>query len=160
MKTLIAVSDTHSYGEALFELLPKIEENDFTVHLGDGFTDFKNVYCQFPKKTVAVRGNCDFFQGLPEQEVLEIEQSRVLCCHGHLCGAKSGLDGLIARAKLLHCNVVLYGHTHRAQIDEIEGILLVNPGTLRLPLKGGGSYAYLVFNGKRTTAVIVGHPMY
>ena len=88
MKTLIAISDTHGSSEPLFELIPRIEENYFTVHLGDGFTDFKSVYCQFPKKTYAVRGNCDFFQTLPEEEVLEIEQSRILCCHGHLYGAK------------------------------------------------------------------------
>ena len=159
MKTLMAISDTHGRVESISELQSLIEENDYVVHLGDGFFDFKNVYCAYPKKAYAVRGNCDMFAALPQEEVLEIEDSRVLCCHGHAYGVKSGIDRLIYRAQELSCNVVLYGHTHVARIDEKSGVTLVNPGSFRNPLKAGGSYAYLVFNGKKVTAVIVGNPM-
>lgn len=159
MKTLIAISDTHCNPQPLASIKPLIAENDFTVHLGDGFTDFKDVYCEYPKKTHVVKGNCDFFQTLPQETVLEIEECKVLCCHGHAYGVKSGTDRLLYRAQELGCNVALYGHTHRAEVLEMDGVLLVNPGTLKYPLDAGGSYAYLVFNGKKVTAVIVGNPM-
>jgi predicted phosphodiesterase len=44
-------------------------------------------------------------------------------------------------------------------VHEEGGVTAVNPGSLRCPLKAGGSYAYLVFNGEKITAVIVGNPM-
>ncbi len=159
MKTLIAISDTHGQTAPLKSLQPRIDENDFIVHLGDGFHDFRSVYYSYPKKAYALKGNCDPFQSLPREEILEIEKCRIFCCHGDAYGVKTGLDRLICRAQELSCNVVLYGHTHRADVSEYAGILLVNPGTLSGPLSGGGSYAYLVCSGEKATAVIVGDPL-
>ena len=136
-----------------------MEENDYVVHLGDGFFDFRSYYHQWPKKAYAVCGNCDGGIPLPTEEILEIEGSRVLCCHGHEYGVKGGLSRLAYRAQELACNVVLYGHTHSAAIDELGGVTLVNPGSLKYALELGGSYAYLVFNGRKVTAVIVGNPL-
>lgn len=160
MKTLIAISDTHGCVQPYLGLATLVSENDYIVHLGDGFSDFRSTYCEAPKKAYAVHGNCDFTPMVPAEEVLEIEESRVLCCHGHQYGVKSTLDRLVYRAKELSCNVVLYGHTHRAEISEVGGVTLVNPGTLKYPLNAGGSYAYLVFNKSKVTAVIVGNPMH
>ena len=159
MKTLIAISDTHGRVEAVSEIKRLVDENDYVVHLGDGFADFKELYFKYPKKAFAVRGNCDFFLSLTDEEILEIEDSKVLCCHGHRYGVKSGEEQLFSRAKELGCNVVLYGHTHRAKIIEKDGITLVNPGMMKFPLNAGGTYAYLVFNRGKVTAVLVGTPM-
>ena len=159
MKTLIAISDTHGCIQGVLNLKARLLENSYTVHLGDGFSDIRELYHEYPKKIYAVRGNCDGGIPLPTEEVLEIEGSRVLCCHGHEYGVKSGLSRLAYRAQELNCNVVLYGHTHRASIEELGGVTLVNPGTMKYPLESGGSYAYLVFNGKKVVPVIVGNPM-
>ena len=159
MKTLIAISDTHGCNQPLFSLMPRVEENDYVVHLGDGFSDFRSSYAEYPKKAFAVVGNCDMMPSIPEEEILEIEGSRVLCCHGHRYGVKTGLERLAYRAQELSCNVVLYGHTHRADITEMGGVTLINPGTLKYPLEAGGSYAYLVFHEKKVTATIVGNPI-
>ena len=56
----------------------------------------------------------------------------------------------------LDCSVALYGHTHQADVTELGGVLLVNPGSLRFDVGQGGSYAYLVVCGEKVTAVIVG----
>ena len=73
-----------------------------------------------------------------------------------LLSRKSGLETLAARAKELACDVALYGHTHTPLISEVGGVTLVNPGSLRFDVGAGGSYAYLVVNGKKVTAVLVG----
>lgn len=159
MKTLIAISDTHGCNQTLFSLRARVDENDYIVHLGDGFLDFRSFYTEYPKKAFAVVGNCDFMPSVPDEEVLEIEDSRVLCCHGHRYGVKMGLERLAYRAQELSCNVVLYGHTHCANITELGGVTLVNPGALKYPLEAGGSYAYLVFHGKKVTATLVGNPL-
>ena len=60
------------------------------------------------------------------------------------------------RARELGCEVALYGHTHRASIETVNGVLLVNPGALGA--FAGASYAYLVVHGKKVTATIVQLP--
>ena len=52
--------------------------------------------------------------------------------------------------------MVLYGHTHLAQITEMDGVTLINPGTLRYPIGKGGGYAYLVVHKDKCTPVLVG----
>ncbi|MBQ8374818.1 MAG: metallophosphoesterase [Clostridia bacterium] len=159
MKTLIVLSDTHGNKAGVEALAPLVKENDYAVHLGDGYGDFRETFFENPDKAYFCGGNCDLLAGLPAEGVLEIERTRIFYCHGHKYGVKSGLQNLAYRAKELDCSVALYGHTHLANIAEMGGVTLVNPGTLRYPLDCGGSYAYLVVNGEKVTAVIVGNPM-
>ena len=88
-----------------------------------------------------------------DETVIEAEGVRIFCCHGHRYGVKSGFSRLAARAKELDCTVALYGHTHAADIREIEGVLCVNPGALGA--YAGASYCYLTVHGGRATPVIV-----
>ena len=156
MKTIVVISDSHGNLNAVEELLHLIVENDYCVHLGDGAGDMKGVFYQYPDKTYLCAGNCDFFAPYPSEGVLEVEDARIFYCHGHTYGVKTGLERLAARAKSLGCDVVLYGHTHEVGITELDGVTLVNPGTMKYPLGKGGTYAYLVINGKKVTAVTVG----
>ena len=70
--------------------------------------------------------------------------------------AKSAHDEYAKKAKSLGCQLALYGHTHQAGVVDIDGVTLVNPGSLRYSFNEGGSYAYIVINGEKITAVIVG----
>lgn len=159
MKTLIAISDTHGNKKGVDGLVPLIDENDYVIHLGDGFADYRDVFSAYAKKAYLCRGNCDFFSALPEEGVLEVEQVRIFYCHGHRYGVKGDITRLAYRAKELDCSVALYGHTHVPLVQELGGVTLVNPGSLRFPLHQGGSYAYLVVNGEKVTAVIVGNSL-
>ena len=156
MKRLIVVSDSHGNAKAVEKLLPLIKENHYFVHLGDGLSDLRSVLEEFPKKTHFCLGNCDFYGGVSDEEILEVEGVKIFYCHGHRYGVKSGLGALAKRAKELNCQLALYGHTHQAGIAEIDGVTLVNPGSLRYSFNEGGSYAYIVINGEKITAVIVG----
>lgn len=153
MKTCVVLSDTHARcKKELDRLLPLFAENDFIIHLGDGSADMRGVFSEYPKKTYLLKGNCDFSYG-QEELVLEAEGMRILCCHGHRYGVKSGRLQLFLRAKELDCDVALYGHTHTACIEEKEGILLVNPGALSNWTQP--SYCYLVLHDHKATATIV-----
>lgn len=156
MKTLLAISDTHGNKRGVDKLKPLFDENDYAVYLGDGFSDFKEVFSEAPDKCYFCKGNCDFFSPLPEEGIIEIERARIFYCHGHRYGVKSTLAALAKRAKELDCSVALYGHTHTPLITELNGITLVNPGSLRFSVGEGGSYAYLVVHGEKVTAVLVG----
>jgi len=46
------------------------------------------------------------------------------------------------KAESLHCKAAFFGHTHIPVFCEAEGIYLLNPGSLSLPIGGRkGSYA-------------------
>lgn len=152
MKTFVILSDSHSRRGAIERVEPLFAENDFIVHLGDGSADMRRIFAAYPEKTYVCRGNCDFSYGLDET-VIEAEGVRLLCCHGHRYGVKSDLLRLFLRAKELGCDVALYGHTHIAAIEEREGVLLVNPGSVGSLTDP--SYCYLVVHNGRATATIV-----
>lgn len=156
MKTLIIVSDTHGNAKGLEKLKPLIAENDYVIHLGDGGAEARALVGEYPEKAYLCAGNCDFFSALPEEGELEVEKVKIFYCHGHKYGVKFSLARLAEESKKRGCRIALYGHTHRAGIDEIDGVTLINPGSLKLPSGQGGSYCYLAVNGEKATPVIVG----
>ena len=160
MKTLVVISDTHGSSKGVEKMRSIFQENDFILHLGDGFSESRALIGEYLEKTYACAGNCDIFCPLPDEGVLEVESVKILYCHGHKYGVKSTLARLVQEAKRQDCDLVLYGHTHTARIDEIDGVMLVNPGSLRYPAGEGGSYAYLVVNGKKITPVVVGESVF
>ena len=90
---------------------------------------------------------------LTNETVIEAEGVRIFCCHGNKYGVKSTLARLAARAKELDCTLALYGHTHRAGIADVDGVLCVNPGAAGDYVSP--SYCYLAVHGEKTTPVIV-----
>ena len=152
MKTFVVLSDSHGRRGALDKIRPLFAENDYIVHLGDGAGDMREVTREYPEKTYVVTGNCDFTRGT-EELVIRAEGHCVLCCHGHRYGVKSNLCRLAARAKELGCDIALYGHTHRASADEVEGVLCINPGSLGA--YADPSYCYLVLHKEKVTHAIV-----
>lgn len=156
MKTLIILSDTHGNRNVAEQLSILAAENDYIVHLGDGAGDMKVLRNLYPEKVYACVGNCDLYAPLPEEDILEIERVRIFYCHGHRYGVKKDLENLASAAKARGCQIALYGHTHLAKISVIDGVTLINPGTMRFAPGKGGSYCYLVVNKDTYTPVIVG----
>ena len=160
MKTLLVVSDTHGNTEGLHALGALIAENDYVVHLGDGVNDMRTIRGTYPEKVYACSGNCDMVSYLPTDGILDVENVRIFYCHGHKYGVKTDLNLLVQAAKQRDCSVVLYGHTHRAEICEIDGVTLINPGSLKRSVGKGGSYCYLVIHKEKVTPVLVGESVY
>lgn len=156
MKKIIVISDTHGNSKGVEKLLPMVAENDYIIHLGDGFADMRQIRMEYPEKVYQCAGNCDFCSPAPPVGELEIEGVKILYCHGHTYGVKSDLDRLAYAAKERECSLVLYGHTHLAKISEIDGVTLINPGSFKRSIDAGGSYCYLVIHDKKITPVIVG----
>lgn len=156
MKKILVISDTHGNGKGVEKLSSLIAENDYVIHLGDGAGDMREISALYPEKVYVCGGNCDFFAPYPSEGILDVESVRIFYCHGHRYGVKSGLDTLTAMAKQKGADVALYGHTHQGMIEERDGVILINPGTLRRSVGEGGSYCYLVVNKDKVTPVLVG----
>ena len=153
MKKIIVVSDSHGNRQALDDLYGIFSESDIIIHLGDTSSDGGYIRKNFPDKTVVINGNCDIMSVGEKEKIINCEGVNIFCCHGHAYSVKSTLSRLAKRAKELDCKLALYGHTHDALESEIDGVTLLNPGTLsRYSQK---SYLYLVVNGDKFTQKIV-----
>ena len=152
MKTFVIVSDSHGHVKTLEKLYPLFAENDFIVHLGDGRGDILSASRAYPEKVYSVKGNCDWTVG-EEEGIIEAEGVSVFYCHGHKYGVKSGLDRLAMRAKEKGCEVALYGHTHVASVQEVDGVLCINPGAIASFTQP--SYCYMVIHNGKVTATVV-----
>ncbi|HCF82883.1 MAG TPA: YfcE family phosphodiesterase [Ruminococcaceae bacterium] len=131
MKILV-VSDTHKNYQALKAVVDKVDF-DILVHLGDGEHEFNDIRRLYPDKgMIYVGGNCDYGQH-ELSHVAKIGGVKIFCCHGHTFGVHDGLEHLAAAAKQEGCNVALFGHTHLHRTDKIDGVLLMNPGSLDSP---------------------------
>ena len=67
------------------------------------------------------------------EQLIELENKKILMTHGHEYGVKSSLLNLNYRAKELGADIALYGHSHIAAIEKHDGIWFVNPGSVSLP---------------------------
>ena len=144
MKTIVAISDTHGNVSVIDKLLPIINESTYCVHLGDYQRDIWAYRNDINCSLCSVKGNCD---GGGEDDIFEIDDIKVLACHGDRYDVKTSLYKLYLRAKEVGAKLVFYGHTHNAEVIEKDGIYFVNPGANTL--YGQKSYAYVViYNGK------------
>ena len=123
-------SDTHG---AYRPMLDAVREHkpDCVIHLGDGADDVKELERSFPQLPVlAVAGNCDPDSLLPETRTVTLCGITFFLTHGHRYAVRYGkLDTLLYAAELSGAQFAVFGHTHKAYFDEIEGIFALNPGS-------------------------------
>ena len=131
MKILV-LSDTHGNISGMEKALNKFGSNaDIIVHCGDG-TRGEAMWLRdniTHAAVVCVRGNCDFYGMMKDIEYLDICKHRIMITHGHLFGAKYGLEELSYKAEEEGADMVFFGHTHISTDETISGVRLINPGS-------------------------------
>jgi len=142
---LLVISDTHGHIDRAIRLLPLFKDLDAIIHLGDYLRDAEQLQKYTEVKVVGVGGNCDGVTSKSEaMKVIASPFGPLLITHGHLHGAKKGIDRLLYQASECEAKAVLFGHTHTPFYGVFEGIALINPGSLSLPdNQAQGTYAVL-----------------
>jgi len=128
------IADTHipSHASELPEdLIMKLSTVDFIIHAGD-FEDQETLkQLQKIKRVVAVYGNMDSEElksQLPQKYVLNVDHFKIGIIHGW--GDPHGLPKrLSAEFKADNVNCVVFGHSHQVFNQDINGILMFNPGS-------------------------------
>lgn len=127
---ILVMSDSHGNVPLALQACDMAGTFDALIHLGDGGKDAEILARALDIKVVHVAGNCDIGSASPRELLLEYDGKKLLLMHGDAYGVKSGLGMLEKRAREAGVDAVLFGHTHRATVTILSGILAVNPGTL------------------------------
>lgn len=161
MKILIA-SDLHGssyYAKKIVEILRK-EKAEKLVLLGDIYNHgprnpFPKEYApmevaellnSIKDRLIIIKGNCDsevdtmisefdFIEGM----CLYLEEKTVFLTHGHVYN-KDNLPKTVYDA-------IIYGHFHTGFIEEIDGVLVANTGSLSLPKDNTPNSYIIIENG-------------
>ena len=147
MKILV-VSDTHRKDDNLKLVLSEECPLDMLIHLGDAegsehfIPDWVNPECRIEM----VLGNNDFFSRLDREREIDIAGHKAFITHGHYYGVSMGPEGLVDEAKSRGCDIAMYGHTHRPFLDVIDGVTVLNPGSLSYPRQEGRRPSYMIIH--------------
>lgn len=160
MKLMIA-SDIHGSGFYTERMIERYQEEgaEKLLLLGDilyhgprndlpcGYDPKKvaSLLNKMKEKILCVRGNCEAevdqmvleFPVLADYAVLWLEGRMVFATHGHHYNAE-------ALPPFEQGSILLNGHTHLMAMEERDGYLYMNPGSISLP-KGGNPNSYMVF---------------
>jgi len=127
---LLVFSDSHKNVERM-EFAVRKENPDAIIHLGDNIADAIELQSKVPEAVIyMIAGNCDMTSTGKRELLLSLENVNILLTHGHQYSVKTGLSKLALKAVDLSVNLVLYGHTHNAEVQTLHGVTLMNPGQL------------------------------
>lgn len=125
------LSDTHLHrvSKDLREILDHhFSRADVLFHLGD-YTSPVVMEFLSSKNFHGVYGNMDpvdIRAVLPEKKIVEIGGFRFGLIHGW--GSSQGLEERVL-GQFTAVDVIVYGHSHKAMNEVVQGVLLFNPGT-------------------------------
>lgn len=118
---------------------------DLLIYCGDKYNDAEKFAEKLHiEKVLNVPGNCDMSTIGKESIIIqEIEGKKFIITHGHTHNVKLNLNKLKDYAKKNKADIVLYGHTHKAQNEFIDNILYFNPGSTIFPKDGRASFGVI-----------------
>ncbi|MHC0552248.1 metallophosphoesterase family protein [Salinicoccus sp. CNSTN-B1] len=75
--------------------------------------------------------------------------------HGHYYGIKKDRGKLASRAREYDASYALYGHSHIAKAEKINGVYCINPGSISLS-KGEMPESYAVLDTDNNVVTFLG----
>ena len=164
--SILVVSDSHGNVQALSAALgwaskeKAAQKRRFAsaIFLGDGEGDLVPASAQtgFDVPWHKVRGNVDVNFSLPGFLLLEIpalqclrestgkSSRKLFLAHGNRHGVNEGFREIASAAKAAGAEAALFGHTHAPHCSMLDGIFLLNPGSIgRSRSSAGPTFAVL-----------------
>jgi putative phosphoesterase len=141
---IIVFSDSHGNAGILRQIILSQPNAEVFIHLGDGEREFDSLREAYPDKVMRfVRGNTDWGSTAKLLDTLVLEKKRILFVHGHTFQVKQSTDLILSEAQFVGADVALFGHTHVAMTDYVDGIYLLNPGSVSQPRHGNPTYGVI-----------------
>ena len=145
----MVVSDDHGrpgFDRFYKEAKSKYGKIDYVIHAGDTDGNDNSYYeANADCEVLFVRGNNDFNSN-PSEIVKEIGGKKIFVTHGHRYGVYMGIQTLYYAGLERGADIIIYGHTHKANHQEGAGVHVLNPGSLTGVRSGQATYAMLTIN--------------
>ncbi|MGI6153454.1 MAG: metallophosphoesterase [Christensenellaceae bacterium] len=125
----LAVSDTHRNTTMLNKIVSRFTDVDYVFHLGDNVSDAHYLQERMQAEVIYVKGNCDFDSNAPGFAEVFLLGQKIILTHGHTLKVKYSYDRALYYAQEHEAQALLFGHTHRAYTEYINGVWLINPGS-------------------------------
>lgn len=140
---ILVISDTHGNLSKVYKVINSISDKiDAVIHCGDVVEDVDILKARYPNLSFYnVRGNCDYGSAVPNEDIFVLGGKSFFVTHGDLYGVNWSIDRLCYKGAEIGADVCLYGHTHIPLIDNYNGIVILNPGSLSAP-RGNSTYSY------------------
>ena len=153
------ISDTHIPDRAKEipqKVIDTFKDVDLILHAGD-LTSME-VIEELEKiaPVMAIQGNMDRVNGidLPKARVIKAEDLRIGLVHGEVY-PRADTQQLLYLARQLDTDILVSGHSHQPKIEQIEGILLLNPGSPIVPRLADRTVMLLEINKKEVDVEII-----
>ncbi len=141
----LAVSDTHGNTGSLKQIAREYADIAYLFHLGDYVADAQYLRQEMPHtKVIFVKGNCDICSDAPAVEEVFIAGNKIILTHGHLLKVKYSYDRALYDAQERGAKAIVFGHTHIAYKEYVDGVWLLNPGSAGEESNGKMSVAMLL----------------
>lgn len=128
MKWLV-LSDNHGGWAKTNQIIEFYRPNvDLIIHCGD--SEFPADDPIWENVDIVVSGNMDFDPQYFQTRTLDCDLGKILVVHGHRNGVNSSNLELIEEAKNMGASFVFHGHTHCLYAEMLDGIFIMNPGSL------------------------------
>lgn len=139
MKILV-VSDTHGNDSILFDLYKQYPNMDYYLHAGDSQSSSMAIY---PYDSIL--GNCDFYY-FDRLRKIYTPKGYILMKHFPTINSKEMED----------VKFFIHGHTHRYELKEENGLIIICPGSPTLPRDGtNGTYVIMDINDKYAEITVI-----
>lgn len=151
------MSDSHGNLKAVKKAVAEMGPVDVIIHLGDYVEDALYLRTQTNIPVHILKGNLDSFAN-DGSMVLETTLGglKFFASHGHKYGVKSDLQRIYYAGHEKNAQVILYGHTHRAYIEDDGRTLIMNPGSVGAPRMGDPeSYGLITIENGEIDAKII-----
>ena len=164
---LFIISDIHGslyYLKKVMEIFEK-EKCDKLVILGDELyhgprnplpKDYSpkeviEILNGYRDKIIAVRGNCDSevdqmvlkYPIMSDYSMIYLDGKRIYLTHGHIYNKDNPLP-------MSSGDVLIYGHFHIPMIEQKDGMLFLNPGSISLP-KNNSEHSFAILEKNKFT---------
>ncbi len=153
------ISDTHIPDRARIipeNVLTSFKDVDLIIHAGDLTTTRVIDELEEIAPVIAIQGNMDRVAGLrlPNAKVIEAEGVKIGVVHGEVY-PRGDTQQLLYLARQLDVNILVSGHSHQPKIEQVEDVLLLNPGSPIVPRLADRTVMLLEINDKNVDVEII-----
>lgn len=153
------ISDTHIPDRARIipqNVLDAFKDVDLIIHAGDLTIQAVIDELEEIAPVVAIQGNMDRVAGLelPKARTIDVEGVKIGVAHGEVY-PRADTQQLLYLAKQLDVDILVTGHSHQPKIEQVEDVLLLNPGSPIVPRLADRTVMLLEINDKNVDVEII-----